>query len=95
MRILIFNSVQRKSKRKNIFAKNTSKYDSLGKKVGRFIVGIISLLLIYLVLNYIGDNFVINKSEDIISIFKYIKYTIVIFWGIAGVPALFKLFKLA
>ena len=82
-------------KRKNIFAKNTSKYDRLGKKVGRFIVGIISLLLIYLVLNYIGDNFVINKSEDIISIFKYIKYTIVIFWGIAGAPALFKLFKLA
>lgn len=88
-------SIDGNRKRKNIFAKNTPKYDSLGKKVGRFIVGIISLLLIYLVLNYIGDNFVINKSEDIISIFKYIKYTIVIFWGIAGAPALFKLFKLA
>lgn len=84
-------SIDGNRKRKNIFAKNTPKYDSLGKKVGRFIVGIISLLLIYLVLNYIGDNFVINKS----SIFKYIKYTIVIFWGIAGAPALFKLFKLA
>lgn len=82
-------------KRKNIFAKNISRYNSLGKKVGRFIIGIISLLLVYFVFNYIGDNLVINKSEDIINIFKYIKYTIVVFWGIAGAPALFKLFKLA
>ena len=81
--------------RKNIFAKNTSNYGSVGSKILRFIVGIISLLAVYLILNYVEDTFFIANTEEIINIFKYLKYTIVVFWGVAGAPALFKLFKLA
>lgn len=87
-------STDNKPKRKNIFAKNPSN-DGLGKKVVRFIVGIVSLLLVYLLFNYLGDNFIADKSQNIMNVFSYIKYTIVVFWGIAGAPALFKLFKLA
>ena len=88
-------STENETRRKNIFAKNPSKYEGLGKKIFRFIVGIISLLAIYLLLNYIEDSLIIGKTEEIINIIKYLKYTFVVFWGVAGAPALFKLFKLA
>ena len=52
-------------------------------------------MAVYLLLNYIEDAFMTGKAEEIINIFKYLKYTIVVFWGVAGAPALFKLFKLA
>ena len=88
-------STENETRRKNIFAKNPSKYEGLGKKIFRFIVGIISLLAVYLLLNYIEDSLIIGKTEEIINIIKYLKYTFVVFWGVAGAPALFKLFKLA
>ncbi|UPA31357.1 phosphatase PAP2 family protein [Terrisporobacter glycolicus] len=88
-------STENETRRKNIFAKKTSKKEGLGKKILRFIVGIISLLAVYLLLNYVQDTLIVNKTEEIINIIKYFKYTIVVFWGVAGAPALFKLFKLA
>ncbi|MCC3869565.1 phosphatase PAP2 family protein [Terrisporobacter mayombei] len=88
-------STESETRRKNIFAKKSSKNEGLGKKILRFIVGIISLLAVYLLLNYVQDNLIVNKAEEIINIIKYLKYTIVVFWGVAGAPALFKLFKLA
>lgn len=88
-------STENETRRKNIFAKKTSKKEGLGKKILRFIVGIISLLAVYLLLNYVQDTSIVNKTEEIINIIKYFKYTIVVFWGVAGAPALFKLFKLA
>ncbi|HBI92906.1 MAG TPA: hypothetical protein DDY58_11090 [Terrisporobacter glycolicus] len=88
-------STENETRRKNIFAKNPSKKEGLGKKILRFVVGIISLLAVYLFLNYVQDTLIVNKTEEIINIIKYLKYTIVVFWGVAGAPALFKLFKLA
>ena len=88
-------STESETRRKNIFAKKTSKNEGLGKKILRFVVGIISLLAVYLLLNYVQDTLIVNKAEEIINIIKYLKYTIVVFWGVAGAPALFKLFKLA
>lgn len=88
-------STENETRRKNIFAKNPSKKEGLGKKILRFVVGIISLLAVYLLLNYVQDTLIVNKTEEIINIIKYFKYTIVVFWGVAGAPALFKLFKLA
>lgn len=82
-------------RRKNIFAKNTAKYDGVGKKVLRFIIGLVSLLAIYLIFKYFEGTLMINNSESMINVFEYIKYTVVVFWGVAGAPALFKLFKLA
>ncbi|WP_343338875.1 hypothetical protein TPELB_10850 [Terrisporobacter petrolearius] len=88
-------STGNETRRKNIFAKNPSKKEGLGKKILRFVVGIISLLAVYLLLSYVQDTLIVNKTEEIINIIKYFKYTIVVFWGVAGAPALFKLFKLA
>lgn len=88
-------STENETRRKNIFAKKTSKNEGLAKKILRFVVGIISLLAVYLLLNYVQDTLIVNKAEEIINIIKYLKYTIVVFWGVAGAPALFKLFKLA
>jgi len=88
-------STENETRRKNIFAKNPSKKEGLGKKILRFVVGIISLLAVYLLLSYVQDTLTVNKTEEIINIIEYFKYTIVVFWGVAGAPALFKLFKLA
>ncbi|WP_434798816.1 phosphatase PAP2 family protein [Terrisporobacter vanillatitrophus] len=86
---------ENETRKKNIFAKKTSKDEGLGKKILRFIVGIISLLAVYVLFNYVEDTLIVNKAEEIINIIKYLKYTLVVFWGVAGAPALFKLFKLA
>lgn len=51
----------------------------------RFLIGIITLGSMYLGLKY-------TMPEG--DIFNYIRYTILVFYGTAGVPALFKLFKL-
>ena len=87
-------STESEKKRKNIFAKNPSKFEGLGNRILRFVVGIISLLAVYLLLSYLEDIIAV-KLEEITNIFKYLKYTIVVFWGVAGAPAIFKLFKLA
>ena len=81
--------------RKNIFSKSTSKIEGTKGKILRFIIGIISLLIVYLIFKNIENTFMIGKNEEIINIFKYLKYTIIVFWGVARAPALFKLFKLA
>lgn len=81
--------------RKNIFSKSTSKIEGIKGKILRFIIGIISLLIVYLIFKNIENTFMIGKNEEIINIFKYLKYTIIVFWGVAIAPALFKLFKLA
>ena len=81
--------------RKNIFSKSTSKIEGTKGKILRFIIGRISLLIVYLIFKNIENTFMIGKNEEIINIFKYLKYTIIVFWGVAIAPALFKLFKLA
>ena len=88
-------STENETRRKNIFAKKSPKFEGLVKKIVRFIVGIISLLAVYLLLNYIEDTLIVGKTQEIINIIKYLKYTFVVFWGVAGAPGLFKLFKLA
>ena len=81
--------------RKNIFSKSTSKIEGTKGKILRFIIGIISLLIVYLIFKNIENTFMIGQNEEIINIFKYLKYTIIVYWGVAIAPALFKLFKLA
>lgn len=81
--------------RRNIFSNKPSRNEGPSKKILRFVIGIISLLVVYLLFNYIEGALIIDKTEGIINIIKYLKYTFVVFWGVAGAPALFKLFKLA
>lgn len=72
------NKIQFSSKKsnENIFIRNTV----------RFLIGIITLGLVYIGLKYIMPNG---------YVYDYIRYSIVIFYSIAGVPALFKILKLA
>lgn len=51
----------------------------------RFIIGIVTLAIAYVGLKYIMPSG---------YIFDYIRYTIVVFYGIAGVPAIFKILNL-
>lgn len=53
--------------------------------VYRFIVGIFTLALIY-----IGFKYIMPQG----LVYDYIRYTITVFYGIAGAPAVFKLLKL-
>lgn len=87
-------STDTKNNKKNIFSKKSAKHGTIRNKIVRFIIGIISLLLVYIVFKYLENTYMIDKAEEVVNIFKFIKYTIVVFWGMAGAPALFKLFKL-
>lgn len=72
----------------NFSSRNTKgnyKKSNVARNTCRFLIGIITLCAMYIGLRYI------MPSEDI---FNYIRYAIVVFYGIAGVPAIFKLFKL-
>lgn len=60
--------------------------DYIVKSAYRFILGIFTLLLVFLILNYIMPKYVL---------FKFIKYLIITLYAVAGVPALFKITKLA
>ncbi|MEG2788409.1 MAG: phosphatase PAP2 family protein [Romboutsia sp.] len=51
----------------------------------RFLIGIVTLGLVYVGLKYIMPTG---------YMFDYIRYAVVVFYGIAGAPALFKIFKL-
>ena len=65
--------------------KNNSKYKYVGINVYRLIIGIFTLAIVYLGLKYIMPSTII---------FDYIRYSLVVFYAVAGVPALFKVFKL-
>ncbi len=69
----------------NSNTKISNNKSKLIRNIYRFLIGIITLGAMYLGLKYI------MPSGDI---FNYIRYAIVVFYGIAGVPAIFKLFKL-
>ena len=88
-------STENENRRKNIFAKTSSRNKVLNQKILRFIVGIISLLAVYIFISYIEHILIVSNDEVIINIIEYLKYTFIVFWGVAGAPALFKLFKLA
>lgn len=55
------------------------------KNIYRFLLGIITLGIVYLGLQYLMPSNIL---------FDYIRYTLVIFYGIGVVPVLFKLFKI-
>ncbi|RDY24976.1 phosphatase PAP2 family protein [Romboutsia maritimum] len=65
----------------------------------RFILGILTLALVYILLKvgmpYILELIELKNLDFTKKILDYIRYTIVMFYGVAGVPALFKAFKLS
>lgn len=81
------------SKNKSIFSNTVSK-QKLSTKILRFIVGIVTLGIVYIIAKAIAVFLLKDASEVILLISDYIRYTIVVLWGVAGVPFLFERFKI-
>ncbi len=88
--LIKFKTISDYSKRETalLFNKNENEIRSHIKAniFKRFLLGIITLAVLYTALKYIMPDK---------GIYDYIRYTIIVFYSIAGVPALFKKFKLA
>ena len=80
-----FNTIDEYKKEDNSDLK-IEKKDYIIKSVYRFLLGIFTLLAVFLVLQYILPEYVL---------FKFIKYLVLVLYAVAGVPALFKMTKLA
>lgn len=81
------------NKQVSIFTNKKAKI-KLSTKVFRFILGIVTLGLVYVVFKYLEVLLFQNSKESILIMSAYIRYFLVVFWGMAGVPALFKVFGL-
>lgn len=81
-----FNTIDEYKKEISFSSKTDTNKDYIVKSAYRFILGIFTLLLVFLILNYIMPKYVL---------FKFIKYLIITLYAVAGVPALFKITKLA
>ncbi|MCR8745397.1 phosphatase PAP2 family protein [Romboutsia lituseburensis] len=64
---------------------NIDKSDKIKRDMIRFLIGLVTLAAVYFGLKYILPNNVI---------FDYIRYTVVVFYAIAGVPFIFQLLNL-
>lgn len=80
-----FNTIDEYKKEDNADFK-IEKKDYIIKGVYRFLLGIFTLLALFLVLDYILPKYIF---------FKFIKYLALVLYAVAGVPALFKITKLA
>ncbi|MGL4914628.1 MAG: phosphatase PAP2 family protein [Romboutsia sp.] len=83
-----FNTEYQNKGKINFSKNNKNNYYNVNKikrDISRFLIGIITLGGLYLVLKYIMPDEVI---------FNYIRYTIVVFYAMAGVPTIFKILKL-
>ena len=80
-----FNTIDEYKKEDNSDLK-IEKKDYIIKSVYRFLLGIFTLLGLFLVLQYILPEYVL---------FKFIKYLVLVLYAVAGVPTLFKITKLA
>ena len=80
-----FNTIVDYKKQANFSSNVDTNKDYIVKSAYRFILGIFTLLLVYLTLKYI-------MPEN--TLFNFIRYLIVSLYAVAGVPALFKIIKL-
>ena len=83
-----------KSKRKTSIFTSTKAKLKMTTRILRFLVGIISLGLVYLLLKYISVVLFSNSTEFVLLIVDYIRYTVIAFWGVGVVAFLYKIFSL-
>lgn len=80
------------------FSRNSKDENKLSRILKRFIIGIISLGVVYVLLKYaiilIPNYFKDINFESYSVIANYIKYSLVVFYAVAGVPLLFKILNL-
>ncbi len=96
--IFINFSTEEKSKGRINFSKNKKNGNTLIRNIKRFLIGIISLGIVYVVLKLIvgviPNYFDVSNIGNFEMITNYIRYSIIVFYGVAGVPALFKVLNL-
>lgn len=97
--VFIKFKTEQNTKRNINFSKYTQKQrNHMLTKLIRFILGVITLVLSYIVLKVIvtmiPNYFTITNINNFNALESFFRYAILIFIGIAGVPALFKVFKL-
>ena len=92
-----FNNVK-KCRNSINFSRNAKSDNTLGRMIKRFIVGIISLGIVYILLKYISsvvpNYFKVDNFGAYNVIANYIRYSILVFYAVAGVPLLFKCLNL-
>lgn len=95
-RYIQFNTGSEYKRRIN-FGSKKRKFENksrLAINIYRFIIGIITLGIVYVCLKYFAQLLIISEimanTEILTIILDYIRYTIVVFYAVAGVPALFK-----
>ena len=86
-------STKESNRQVSIFTDKKAK-TKLSTKIFRFILGIVTLALVYVGFKYLEGALFENASDGILMLVAYIRYFIVAFWGVAVVPALFKVFNL-
>ena len=86
-------STQESRKKASIFTNNKTK-PKLSTKILRFIVGIVTLGIIYAAGKSLQILLFADASQDVLYIIEYIRYTIVVLWGVAGATFLFEHFGL-
>lgn len=74
-----------KNKNNVSFRNRKTKDNYIQNNIFRFLIGIITLGLLYIILKYVMPSNII---------FDYIRYTLIVFYAVCVVPILFKLFKL-
>ena len=76
------------------FSRSIKNENRLSITLKRFIIGIISLGVVYVLLKYatyiIPNYFEVKNFESYSVIANYIRYSLVVFYAVAGVPLLFK-----
>lgn len=71
---------------------NLSKKEVIKKNIIRFLVGIITLAIIYIIPKVLIYNISMNNSIEMIV--SFLRYSLVVIWGVAGAPYIFKKFNI-
>ncbi|MDB0438385.1 phosphatase PAP2 family protein [Clostridioides difficile] len=86
------------NKKINFSNKNKKHKNIIFSRICRFLIGIVTIGILYVGIKVLISILIttLNISDSSMSIIfmNFIKYTLVVFYGVAGAPALFKILKL-
>lgn len=82
------------SKKRSSMFKSTKDKLKKSTKILRFVFGIVTLGIVYVLLKYLSVTVFHGASGYTLMIVDYFRYTLIALWGVAGVPFLFERFGL-
>lgn len=91
-------TTENNNKKINFSNKNKKSKNMIFSRICRFLIGIVTIWILYVAIKVLISILIttLNISDSSMSIIfmNFIKYTVVVFYGVAGAPALFKILKL-